>query len=328
MATLYLDRAQLELRMDGNVLAMYENGKRRGTVPLGMVERVVVHGRETRFESGVLLKLAEAGAAAVFMGARSSRQVALLLGPRHNDAAVRIAQAQRIGNADFCARWSSALVSGKLRRQHALLLQGEHRRPDARKALFKAQNTIARIQAQLIEHPPSLQRLRGMEGAAARAYFQGLTALFPPVLRFHGRNRRPPRDPVNACLSLGYTLLHFDAVRAAHAAGLDPLIGFYHRPSFGRESLASDLIEPLRPVVDGWVWSLFRDEELRESHFSLVDGGCLLGKVGRERFYHLWERFARIQRRWLRLQCAHLARDLREEGTGWFDPIDDHEGTG
>lgn len=220
------------------------------------------------------------------------------------------------------------LISGKLRRQHALLLQGEHRRPDARNALFDARDTITRIQAQLMGQTADIPRLRGMEGAAARAYFQGLTALFPPVLRFHGRNRRPPRDPVNACLSLGYTLLHFDAVRAAHAAGLDPLIGFYHRPSFGRESLASDLIEPLRPIVDRWVWLLFRDEELRESHFSLCDGGCFLGKVGRRRFYHRWEPFARIQRRWLRLRCAQLARDLRDEGTRWLDPIEDEAGMG
>jgi CRISP-associated protein Cas1 len=256
MATLFLDRAQLELRTDGSALAVYENGRRCSTVPLNLLDRVVIQGRQTRLESGVLLKLAEAGAATVFLSARGSRQVALVLGPRHNDAAVRIAQTMRLGDADHCTGWSRGLVAAKLRRQHALLEQCEQRRPDARKALFAARETLDGIWAK-VPDAPSVESLRGMEGAAARAYFAGLGAVFPPSVGFNGRNRRPPRDPVNACLSLGYTLMHFDAVRAAHAAGLDPLIGFYHRPSFGRESLASDLIEPIRPLVDAWVWNCF-----------------------------------------------------------------------
>ncbi|AHE98419.1 CRISPR-associated endonuclease Cas1 [Thioalkalivibrio paradoxus] len=325
MATLFLDRAQLELRTDGNALAVYEGGRRRGTVPLSLLERVVVQGRQTRFESGVLLKLAESGTATVFMGARSSRQVALMLGPRHNDAAVRIAQTLRIRDADYCARWARDLVAAKLRRQYRLLIQCERQRPDARKALFDARETLARIRAQLTDGSRDIGRLRGLEGAAARAYFAGLGAVFPPAVGFRGRNRRPPRDPANACLSLGYTLLHFDAVRAAHAAGLDPLIGFYHRPSFGRESLASDLIEPLRPVVDAWVWDLFRAEVLRAHDFNWDHEACLLNKAGRARFYGRWEPFARTHRRWLRLRCGQLARDFREQGETFLDPDGDDE---
>lgn len=324
MATLFLDRAQLELRTDGGTLAVYENGRRCSTVPLNLLDRVVVQGRQTRLESGVLLKLAEAGAATVFLSARGSRQVALVLGPRHNDAAVRIAQTMRLGDADYCAGWSRGLVAAKLRRQHALLVQCEQRRPDARQALFTARATLDGIRAQLAETPP-VESLRGMEGAAARAYFAGLGAVFPPSVGFKGRNRRPPRDPVNACLSLGYTLMHFDAVRAAHAAGLDPLIGFYHRPSFGRESLASDLIEPIRPLLDAWVWELFRTETLRDDHFNRENGACLLGKAGRERFYVRWESFARTHRRWLRVRCGQLARDLRREGAGWMEADADRE---
>lgn len=323
MATLYLDRAQIDLRMDGNALAVYEEGKRRNSIPLGMLERVVVNGRQTRFESGVLLKLAEAGVAMMFVGARSVRQAALVLGPRHNDVAVRISQSQRTQDTDFCTRWARALVESKVGRQHARLLKSEHDRPDARKPLYDARATVARIQTELSRGSPDISRIRGLEGSAARAYFQGLTAVFAPSLGFHGRNRRPPRDPVNAALSLGYTLVHFDAVRAAHAAGLDPLIGFYHRPTFGRESLASDLIEPLRPIVDGWVWQMFRDGILRESHFSTHHGGgCLLGKAGREHFYRSWEPFARVQRRWLRIRCAQLARDLRREGESEWTDLD------
>ncbi|MBU1664742.1 MAG: CRISPR-associated endonuclease Cas1 [Gammaproteobacteria bacterium] len=169
----------------------------------------------------------------------------------------------------------------------------------------------------------AIASLRGLEGAAARAYFQGLAALFPPALEFNGRNRRPPRDPVNACLSLGYTLLHFDAVRACHLAGLDPLLGFYHRPSFGRESLASDLIEPLRPHLDRQVWHLFRDRTLRDDHFSRDGQACLLGKAGRAAFYQDYETHAAATRRLLLRQCRILAKHLKAEGAPWL--ADDEE---
>jgi len=120
-------------------------------------------------------------------------------------------------------------------------------------------------------------------------------------------------------------MLHFDAVRAAHAAGLDPLLGFYHRPAFGRESLACDLIEVLRPHADAWVWQQFRSRALRNDHFSLHNGACVLGKAGRERFYSAWEGSVKLPRRWLRARCALLARSLRNEGSAWIASHDDED---
>lgn len=323
MATLFLDRAQLEVRADGDALALYESGERRGTVPLKLLDRVVIQGGRTRIESGALLRLAEAGVATLLLSPRRSRRVAVVLGPAHNDAAVRLAHARRVDDAEFCARWARDLVTAKLRRQRRLLRSAPAARPDVRKALLDADASLAAVAARLAGEAMPAESLRGLEGSAARAYFQGLAALFPPALGFVGRNRRPPRDPVNACLSLAYTLLHFDAVRAAHCAGLDPLLGFYHRPAFGRESLACDLIEPLRPLADEWVRGLFQSRALRDDHFSADNGACLLGKAGRQRFYEDWEPFAAMPRRWLRARCARLARTLRIEGTPWLAPADE-----
>jgi CRISPR-associated protein Cas1 len=320
MATLLLDRAELEIRADTDALALYESGARRGTVPLKLLERVVIQGSRTRLDTGVLLRLAEAGVAVLLLSPRMSRRVAIVLGPAHNDAAVRLAQALRVTDPRHCAAVARGLVASKLRRQRRVLERAQAQRPDARKPLFDAEATLAQIAATLADAGDlESGSLRGLEGAAARAYFQGLAALFPPALGFCGRNRRPPRDPVNACLSLAYTLLHFDAVRAAHAAGLDPLLGFYHRPAFGRESLASDLIEPLRPAADEWVWHMLRERTLREDHFSTQKGACLLGKAGRGIFYAAWERFAPSARRWLRARAALLARTLRREGEPWLE---------
>ncbi len=324
MATLYLDRAQLEIRADGAALALYEGGERSGTVPLRLLERLVIQGSQTRFDSGVLIKLAEAGIATLLLGARGSRRVALVLGPAHQDAAVRLAQAHRVMDEAYCLDWARDMVAAKLHRQQNLLRRALTERPDLRKALLDALAGLAAAAAQ-ISGCSNVASLRGLEGAAARAHFGALTTLFPPELDFTGRNRRPPRDPVNACLSLAYTMLHFDAVRAAHAAGLDPLLGFYHRPSFGRESLACDLIEVLRPHADAWVWQQFRSRALREDHFTQHNGACVLGKAGRERFYSAWEGSAKLPRRWLRARCALLARSLRNESSTWIASRDDDE---
>jgi CRISPR-associated protein Cas1 len=312
MATLILDRGDLELRCDGSAaLAVYESGERRGTVPLKLIERVVLQGN-VRLDTGVLGRLAQAGVPTILLGARSSRCVATLVGPAHRDASIRLAQFQRALDNEWCTAWSRRLVLRKGYAQLRLLRRALDERPNARKALFDAIESIATIVVSLSgDASIVLDRVRGYEGACAAAYFRGYCALFAESLAFRGRNRRPPRDPVNAALSLTYTLLHFDAVRATHAAGLDPMVGFYHRPAHGRESLACDLIEPLRPHADAWVRTLFCERALRAEHFSDDNGQCLLGKAGRERFYAAWESYAWTPRRWLRRHCAALAAALR-----------------
>ncbi len=326
MALLLLDRAQLEVKSEGETLALYEAGVRRGTVPLKLIDRCVIHGLQTALDSGVLIKLAEAGATTVLMSPRGVRRVALVLGPQHNDAAVRLAQSQHVLDDLACRRWAAALVRAKLTRQRRTLQQLQGARPDARKPLFDALQTLAGILQNLGQGEPGLDSLRGFEGAAARAYFAGLAGVFAPALNFTGRNRRPPRDPVNVCLSLSYTMVHTLAVQSCATAGLDPLLGFYHRPAFGRESLASDLIEPLRPAIDLWVWELLRSRTLREEHFSMDKGACLLGKAGRAIYYAEFEKNAAPWRRWLRAQCQRLARDLRRVGSVLLlhdHPLDD-----
>jgi CRISPR-associated protein Cas1 len=116
-------------------------------------------------------------------------------------------------------------------------------------------------------------------------------------------------------LSLGYTLLHHIAVREVQIVGLDPLLGFLHVPERGRESLACDLVEPLRPHVEEWVWRALAERRLRGEHFTFEKGGaCLLGKAGRQAFYDGFEPLAAALRRLLRRMCRDLAAELRRDG--------------
>jgi CRISPR-associated protein Cas1 len=312
MTTLYLDRKGLELRLDGAALALYESGSRTRTVPLALLDRVVIRA-ETLLTSSVLGALAESGCAVVVLSGRHGRRLAVVLGRAHNDAALRVAQYARTQDADWRRTWAGRFVGAKIARQRRFLACALTARPDCHKPIWDALESLRPLPARLEDDALSIEGLRGLEGAAQAAYFRAYTALFPKSLGFHTRNRRPPRDPVNACLSLGYTLAHFEAVRAAHAAGLDPFLGFFHEIAFGRESLACDLIEPLRPRVDAWVWEMFRSRGLRAEHFTLDKGACLLEKTGRARFYERFEQFLDSAGRRLRGYCQLLARALRAQ---------------
>jgi len=103
-------------------------------------------------------------------------------------------------------------------------------------------------------------------------------------------------------------LLHFDAVRACHTVGLDAMLGFYHDLNFGRESLACDLMEPVRPLMDRWVWQMFRERQLRVEHFSDDNGRCQMNKADRQGFYAFYESRAGAARRLLRRYGYALAK--------------------
>ena len=315
MGTLYLDRKDLELRHEGQYLCLYEAGNRRGTVPLNQVDRVVMRGRAT-ITTGALGILAEAGVALLVLSGRQGRSAAIMQGNLRGDTQRRIAQYAWYADDAVRVGWSRLLVALKLRAQAAFLRRLGAARPDCRPALHAGARQIQAALTALNAAPAaelSLPRLNGIEGAAAAAYFAAFTQVFPPSLNFTGRNRRPPRDPVNAALSLAYTLLHFEAVQACQLNGLDPYVGFYHEPAHRRESLAADLIEPLRVHIDRWVWRLFADRELRAEDFVEDNGACLLKKEGRALFYARYETLAPPLRRLLRRYGLAVVRRLRED---------------
>jgi len=326
MGTLYIDRKDVELRRDAGRILIYEAGTQTAGVPVAHLERVVLASRAV-LDTAVLRELAGAGVGVVVLDRRRPERTAWVLGRAHNDAARRIGQYRRFLDGEWRDRWATGLVRHKVRGQRRFLARALGRRPDVRYPLTNALRVIdERLEALAPgAAPPARGRVRGIEGAAAAAYFGGLTSLFAPALAFRGRNRRPPRDPVNACLSLTYTMLYSEALFAAQAAGLDPLIGLYHEPAFGRASLATDLMEPLRPRVDEWVWQLFREERLRAGDFVTERGACLLAKGARETYFRLYEGFAHAPRRHLRRHAQRLARAFAEDGEGLIAPEDEEE---
>jgi CRISPR-associated protein Cas1 len=141
----------------------------------------------------------------------------------------------------------------------------------------------------------SLESLLGLEGSAARCYFGEFSAMLKISLQapfdLDGRNRRPPRDPTNALLSFAYSLLTKDVALAITSSGLDPLLGFYHQPRFGRPALALDLMEEFRPLIaDSVVIAAINTGVVSPRDFLRAPGSCALTSDGRKRFIQAYER--------------------------------------
>ncbi|MES2570766.1 MAG: CRISPR-associated endonuclease Cas1, partial [Verrucomicrobiota bacterium] len=212
----------------------------------------------------------------------------------------RIEQFRAAGDPVTCLALAKKVVAGKIRNQRTLLMRNHSQPPEAvLKRLHQAQADV--------EGAISLGSLLGMEGAAAALYFEHFGGMLRPRGKeetgkevedgtewrfdFHGRNRRPPRDPVNAMLSLAYSLLAKDFTVAAYAVGFDPYVGFYHQPRFGRPALALDLMEEFRSLVaDSAVLTAINNGSVTVRDFVRAGDSVNLSAAGRKAFFEVYEK--------------------------------------
>uniref|UniRef100_UPI000B3592AF CRISPR-associated endonuclease Cas1 n=1 Tax=Crenothrix polyspora TaxID=360316 RepID=UPI000B3592AF len=183
MSSLYLDRQNLALKLDGKTLALYENDVKQGTIPLHLLERIVVQGN-IQLEGRVLGALSERNIGLLMLSRRSTEATAMLMANAHGDAKRRLGQYQTsLDESARCvlARW---LVLVKVRGQQRMLQQALKQRADCRHPLTSALQTLTGILESLRAEDKqlSLASLRGYEGSAAAAYFAALIQLFAPAL--------------------------------------------------------------------------------------------------------------------------------------------------
>jgi CRISPR-associated protein Cas1 len=202
---------------------------------------------------------------------------------------VALRQAQHGILADPARRLDIArrVVFAKIRNQRTLLRRNA---PDADAAV----DELKRL-ADVAVRTDSVESLLGVEGAAARTYFSRFGSLVKTMERwafdFQHRNRRPPRDPVNALLSFAYALLVKDLALAVEVVGFDPMVGFYHQPHHGRPSLALDLAEEFRAIVaDSVVIGVINNREIQDHDFVMRGGACALTASGRRALIAAYER--------------------------------------
>jgi len=213
----------------------------------------------------------------------------------------RIAQFRTAADPAACLRLARHFVRGKIHNQRVLFMRNHEQPPErVRLRLGQAREDLGRA--------ASLEELLGMEGAAAAEYFAEFAGMLRPQeedeipgltstpeapwarFDFNGRNRRPPTDPVNALLSLAYSLLAKECTIAAYAVGLDPYVGFYHQPRHGRPALALDMMEEFRPLIaESAVLTAINNRYVTPRDFVTAGRAVNLSPAGRKQFFQCFE---------------------------------------
>ncbi len=282
MTTVFVDQQRSRLSHAGGAVEVRLPDTRVQRVPLAQIDRIIVTC-EADITVGLLRQLAHARVPLVVLRGRS-RSDAAMLWPQLGDANRRLAQRRAVDNPDVVRRLAALVVALRIRSQRRLLDELRQAQPRSRYAATRAMRALDRILRGLPGHP-DVAALRGAEGAAARLYFSAWARFLPKGCGFNGRRRRPPPDPVNAALSLGYSLLHARALECCHAADLDAAIGALHEPAYNRPSLACDFVEPERVGIERFVRDAFASGLLKPSHFVDDANGVLLGKLGRSAYF-------------------------------------------
>ena len=331
--TLYVSTSGARLRKDGETIAVDIDGRIARRSPAHLLGQIVLFG-ETSASPEVLHFAAQSGISVAWLGF-SGKLLARLEGPQSGNVLLRRAQHRVTADPSAALTVAQAMVAAKLANQRAVLRRHLRDYPDApgAEAVADSQARLAAA-ARLALSAPDLDNLRGQEGEGAQAYwvvFGHLIRSDEPVMRFAGRNRRPPRDPINAILSFLYALVALDTRAGCEAHGLDPQMGFLHRDRPGRMSLALDLMEELRaPLADRVALSLVNRRQLAARHFEEQEtGAVLLSEEGRRTVLQAYHDRKRVELRhaWLdetlplglvaQVQAQLLARHLRGDIDGY-----------
>ncbi len=293
MTTLYVKEQGAVLRRTGERLVVTKDKEVLEDVPILHVEQVVIMGN-IQLTTPATALLLQKDIDVVFLSSYGKFRGRLMTtGSRF--ARLRHAQLRFMADEEAVLVLTRALVVGKLKNQASLLRrlsngQGVH---SAVRSLEQAIHRARRA--------PDPDTLRGYEGAAGAAYFGALRTQISQDWGFARRLYHPPPDPVNAMLSLGYTLILKDVTAAVQLVGLDPFLGFFHTLDYGRPSLCLDLMEALRPLVDALVLQLIRDQRIRRQDFKPTEkngkASVLLLEPALQRYLRAYEQL--INRRFL-----------------------------
>lgn len=277
--TLYITTDGAWLRKDGANIVLEVEREERARLPVHMLESLVCIGR-VAVSPPLLGFCAEQGISICYLTPHG-RFLARVEGPVSGNVLLRRAQYRASDDPTRCAAIVRNLLAGKIHNQRAVLARGWRDHGEKLTDVAAFQHALKRLKRipQRILLESDVDLLRGLEGEAAQAYFSVFDQLIrveSPLLRFGGRNRRPPRDAFNALLSFLYTLLTHDCRSALETVGLDPAVGFLHRDRPGRPSLALDMAEEFRPLLgERLALSLINRRQLNERDFVVFDNGAV-----------------------------------------------------
>lgn len=323
LGTVYVSEAGSKLGKRGYELTITAKDGMQSEVPLKDVRHISLFGN-VQISTQLMHECMESGITISYLTSAGR-----LVGMNHNfvtkNVLVRREQFRKFSDERDRLLLARSVVRAKILNQRTLLRRNAH---GLDKNILKDLLEHARH----TEQAQSLDSLLGIEGIAAKLYIQSFPLMLkvddvpPGETLMNGRNRRPPKDPVNALLSLTYALLEREMYAALVAVGLDPLLGFYHRVETGRPSLVLDMMEPFRAIIsDSVVIRTLNTSEITWTDFYIGQESCSLKLPGRKRLFQAFERrmnetvthpvfeYKLSYRRMLELEARFLSRYLMGE---------------
>ncbi|WZX99201.1 CRISPR-associated endonuclease Cas1 [Bacillus sp. FSL W7-1360] len=288
-------------RSDGGVMYVSEHGTRLGKsgetmtitskegtqdeIPLKDLVHVTVMGN-VQISTQLLHILMFRGISISYLSSHG-KFIGMSTPPVNKNIHLRKHQFIKAQHPDISLKLARSVVHAKILNQRTMM----RRNGSILKQVLKEMKELA--EKSLVAD--SLDQLRGFEGRAGRCYMEAFAGMLKQqedgMILMKGRNRRPPKDPANALLSLGYTLLMRDVMAACYGVGIDPMFGFYHCMEAGRPAMALDMMEPFRPlIVDSVVLRVMNTAEITVKDFYMGPDCCQLKKQGRQKFFGAYER--------------------------------------
>ncbi|SEN14897.1 CRISPR-associated endonuclease Cas1 [Lihuaxuella thermophila] len=279
MGTFYLTEPYCFIRKESERLKIYKERSLVKEIRVNDFSRIYIHDSST-LTTDALLLLAEKGVDVVYFS--GNRMVGRFIGTENKNVRLRIAQIEAHLSEEKSLQIARHFVLAKLKNTRTSLQRFARRRE------LDLESTVHYLKQSMEQclKAENLEELRGIEGMAAKKYFE----IFPGLIQksgfsFQGRSRRPAKDAVNALLNYGYALLRAEITGSLFAAGLDPYIGFLHRERYGRESLALDLMEEFRSIlVDNLVVKLINQGVIKPNDFDDMHGEPRLKDHARKRY--------------------------------------------
>lgn len=286
MATIYLTEQGSKLSKTSKRLVIEKDGQTLLEIPEFKVERVLIFGN-VQITTQAMAFLLDNGIEVSFLSLYGKYR-GRLSPVESKNAQLRIHQYQKHLDNEFKVSLAKAIVHAKLHNGRELLMRYARNHPeiDFSQDTAQMEECISRL-----GHKEAVNSVMGVEGAAASVYFEAFGKMLRKELGFERRQRRPPKDPVNALLSLGYTLIGNEMHSMICAVGFDPYIGFFHGIDYGRASLASDLMEEFRaPVADRLTLNLVNNRVFgKDDFYSNPNEGVYLRREALKRYFVEYE---------------------------------------
>ncbi len=289
MAFLYITEQGAVLKKASERLIVEKDDEVLLDTPASKIEGVLIFGNVQFTTQAVRLLFEQGIEMALF--SRRGKLLGQLTSPFTKNITLRQAQYARHGDPDFVLSLARTIVSAKVANSLEFIREFAHNHPDA-----DVGEEISEINelSRLVDSQPDISSLLGMEGSSAHAYFNAYAKMIRHSFQFQGRRKRPAPDPVNALLSLGYTMIYNEISSLLDGLGFDPYLGFYHQPHYGHATLASDLMEEFRaPLADRFTLYLINNRIFKEEDFFFhaASKGVYLKDESRKRYFAEYERF-------------------------------------